>query len=365
MIGSMFAYGVFFPALEAELGWSRTLLSACISFSFLVMGCGAIGAGHLNDAFGARWVMVSAGVLYGLGYVLMYFLQAPWQLFALYGVFIGLGLATHDVVTLSIIARNFSRRRGAMSGVVKVGTACGQIIIPLAVSALLAAYGWRIAFVVLGISAGLLLSFAGYWLGMKVDSGVQTLGTAPLQRAGMPFAQALRSRQLWTLCLTQFAFFPTLVTIPVHLPLLAVIGGASIVGRLLVGAGSDRIGGRMSMLSCLLVLTASLIYLTAAKTHTELLIFACIYGIGHGGLFTVVSPTIAEYFGMRAHGALFGVVLFCGTLGAALGPLTAGWVFDKTGSYDTAFWGLAVFAAIAVALIVSLPRPALEPGAPN
>ena len=370
MIGSMFAYGVFFPALESELGWSRTLLSGCISLSFLVMGIGAIGAGQLNDSFGARGVMMAAGLIYGTGYVLMYYLAAPWQLFVLYGFFIGLGLATHDVVTLSIIARNFSRRRGTMTGVVKVGTACGQIVIPLVASVLLAAYGWRIAFVALGVGAGLLLMFAGYWLGLNVEQPGQD--ATPQARTGMPFKQALRSRALWILCVVQFSFFPTLATIPVHLPvfaqdmgmqaaaaaaLLAVIGGVSIVGRLLIGNAADRIGGRLSMFICLVILTSSLAFLTTAETHLELYVFASIYGVGHGGLFTVVSPTIAEYFGMRAHGALFGVVLFCGTLGAAGGPLLAGWIFDQTGSYGIAFWGLAGMAATAALLVLTLPRP--------
>ena len=74
--------------------------------------------------------------------------------------------------------------------------------------------------------------------------------------------------------------------------------------------------------------------------------FALIYGFAHGGFFTIVSPTLAEFFGMRAIGTIFGTVVFFGTLSGAAGPLVAGWIFDSQGSYDMAFLLLATLAAI-------------------
>ena len=61
--------------------------------------------------------------------------------------------------------------------------------------------------------------------------------------------------------------------------------------------------------------------------------FGVLYGFSHGGLFTVVSPTVAEYFGMRSHGAIFGVVVFTGTTGGSLLPIITGLIFDKLQSY--------------------------------
>jgi len=98
IIGCVFAYGIFFTVLEAEFGWSRTLLN---------MGFFAIAAGRLTDRFGPRGVLVVAAISTGLAYILMYFLSAPWQLLLIYGVLVGFGLATHDVVTLSTIAHWF------------------------------------------------------------------------------------------------------------------------------------------------------------------------------------------------------------------------------------------------------------------
>ena len=368
VIGGMFAYGVFFKVLETELGWSRTLLAGSSSLAFLVMGVFAMLGGRLNDRFGPRWVLSVSGLCFGLGYALMYYLSAPWQLFVLYGGLIGLGLSTHDVVTLSTVARWFQRRRGMMTGVVKVGTACGQIIIPLAATALIAAFGWRTACLLLGCVSGLILILVAQ--GLRRAPSNPTTSVKP-DESGWTLAEAKRSQQFWTLCAAQFMFFPSLVTIPVHIvahgmdmgmaaasaaAVLSSIGAVSIAGRLFIGTAIDRIGGRRGLLVCFSLLLLSLLWLRSADVPWMLFAFAAIYGFAHGGFFTVVSPTVAEFFGMAAHGAIFGVVLFFGTIGGAFGPLLAGRVFDTTGSYDLAFIALATMAFIGLLLVASI-RP--------
>ena len=74
-------------------------------------------------------------------------------------------------------------------------------------------------------------------------------------------------------------------------------------------------------------------------------------------MFVVVSPTVARYFGMKAHGAIFGTVLFFGTVGGAGGPILLGWVFDTWGSHTPAFLTLAAMNAIAIILARTLPPP--------
>ena len=88
-----------------------------------------------------------------------------------------------------------------------------------------------------------------------------------------------------------------------------------------------------------------------------------IYGFAHGGFFTVVSPMVAELFGTGSHGLLFGIILFSGTLGGAVGPLMAGWTFDVTGSYRLVFLVLSVLTLIGFVLLMLLrPIGARETG---
>jgi MFS family permease len=85
-----------------------------------------------------------------------------------------------------------------------------------------------------------------------------------------------------------------------------------------------------------------------------LFLFAAVYGFSHGGFFTVMSPTVAELFGTGSHGLLFGLVLFSGTIGGAVGPVLAGRMFDVTGSYQGVFWILTGLALTGLILILML-----------
>lgn len=368
VIGLLFSYGLFFKPLQEEFGWSRTFLSSASALSFFMMGVLAIIAGRMNDRFGPRIVLGIGGTAYGIGFILLSQVSAPWQMFAIFGVFIALGLGVHDVVTLSTIARWFERKRGIMSGVVKTGTALGQIMVPPLAAFLLLAYGWRQAMVLLGAGAIVLMLVAA--LSMKRPPAV--LASAKGGRSeGLSFAEARVTRVFWSLCAIQFLFFPSMMTVPTHLAihgtdlgmtaakaatLLSVLGASSIAGRLMVGTLSDRIGGKRAFLMCFTVLLGSLIAFIGASSHGLIFVVVAFYGFSHGGLFTVVSPIVAEYYGMRAHGAIFGTILFFGTIGGALGPIMAGRIFDVTGSYQYAFLILAVLAAIGLALVISLPR---------
>ncbi len=389
-IGAMFSYGVFFKEFEAAFGWSRTLISGASSLSFVTMGVFGVLAGRLNDRIGPRPLMLVSAVSFGLGFALLSRLQAPWQLYTLYGVLVGIGLSTHDVVTLSTVARWFVRRRGAMSGLVKVGTGCGQLLVPLIAVALIAALGWRSACLVIGGVAAVILLVVGqalrrdpHALGLEPDgvgAGDVPVARRPRVTAGVTLRAAAREPQLWLLCAAQLTVFACLVTVMVHIvphaidlglpaPLaaavLSAVGGCSILGRITVGAVIDRIGGRRSLMVCFGVLLLSLAWLQFAREPWMLFAFAAVYGFAHGGFFTVMSPTVAELFGVGSHGVLFGIVLFFGTLGGALGPLLAGAAFDASGSYRIAFLGLCGLAGVGLALIAALrplPRPV---GAPD
>jgi MFS family permease len=367
VIGLLFSYGLFFKVFEVEFGWSRTLLSSCSSLAFLMMGILAMGAGRLSDKFGPRRVLAFTGVVFGLGFALISQVTEAWQLFVIFGVFIGLGLSTHDVVTLSTIGRWFERRRGIMTGVAKVGTAVGQMAVPPVTALLILSLGWRVAVIILGLSAAILLLIAAFSMkNPPAPAGPEADAT----KSGLTFTQARQTRVFWTMCIIQLMFFPSVSTVPLHLAvhgmdlgmtaakaatLLSVIGAASIAGRLAIGVLVDKIGGRNSYAICFVVLILSLAAMMNITSHLPLFLVVAFYGFGHGGFFTLVAPSIAEYFGMRAHGAIFGTVLFFGTIGGAIAPVLAGLSFDSTGSYFYAFLGLLILAITGLGLAMSLP----------
>lgn len=377
-IGSMFAYGVFFRELEMEFGWSRAMISGASSLALVIMGVFAIAAGKLNDQIGPRVLISVSALCFGIGYASMSRLQAPWELFLFYGVLAGIGYSTHDVVTLSTIARWFVRRRGAMTGIAKVGTGVGQLLVPVIAASLIAAYGWRTAVFIVGAGAMLLLVVAAQLMrrdpcsvgqhpdGVAIERGQLTTASREI---GMPLGDAAGTRQFWILCAVQLAVFFCLMTVMIHIvphatdrgvapavaaTILSTIGAVSIAGRLTIGTLIDRLGGRRSLRTCFAVLLASFVLLQIANTTWMLFLFAAVYGFAHGGFFTVMSPTLAEFFGTGSHGVIFGIVLFSGTIGGATGPLLAGSLFDITGSYDVAFLILSGFCLLGLLLTFAL-----------
>lgn len=372
VIGGVFSYSVFFTVFEQEFGWSRTLLSASSSLSFMVMGLMAVVVGRLNDSIGPRWVLSVTGTVCGLGFILMSYMQAPWQLLVFFGLFVGIGLSAHDVSTLSTIAMWFERKRGIVTGLVKTGTACGQVVMPMLATALLALVGWRSALFWLGVALCIGL-FTAAQLMRRPKAGTAPSRSNQSKNEGLEYSQAKRSIPFMLLCAIQFCFFPTLITIPLHIvahakdtgmttqsaaTVLSTIGAASILGRLCVGFLFDVVGGKLTMICALALLAISLFALLLIDLPVWLYLFAVIYGIAHGGLFTVVSPTVAEFFGMRAHGALFGTIVLFGTVGAAAGPVLAGLSFDRTGSYTIAIQVLIALVVLALILATRL-RPLL------
>lgn len=379
-VGSFIAYGVFFPSLLEAFGWSRTMISGASAMALLLMGFLGILTGALNDRFAPRIIMTVTGVILGSSYLLLTQMNAAWQLYLFFGLMTGIGLSGIDVIPLTTTSRWFVARRGVMTGLVKVGTGAGQLIMPFLAGVCITRIGWRSAFSIIGlivlvciVGAGQLLRRDPTQMGQVPDGrnhpheGVES-GT----ESGLSFAEALRSGPFWVLCALNLLAVAGMFVILVHIVphasdlgiatlqaagILSTIGGVSMLGRLLVGFAIDWIGSRKCMQICLLILIASFIWLQMARDVWTLYAFAAIYGIAHGGIFTVISPIVAELFGIRSHGALFGLVVFGGTVGGAIGPVLAGLVFDVTRSYHLIFMALIGLAALSLLLTMLLRPP--------
>ena len=381
-IGTYVTYGVFFNPLIEEFGWSRATIAGANSMAFLLMGLLGIVVGRLNDRIGPRNLMTVTGLTFGLGYMLMSKLGAVWQLYLCYGVVVGIGLSSIDVLPLTTTARWFIRKRGIMTGIVKVGTGAGQLAMPLITSMLIMRYGWRTSYLIIGaavmiilVSVAQLLKRDPSQMGLMPDGDEERAGEKPEGSAdGFSLSEALRTRQFWTICCVSVAIVFCLMSILVHIvphaqdirisatsaaSVLAMIGGVSMAGRFFTGISIDRIGSKRVMIYCFGLLIVALVWLQTSQELWMLYVFATVYGVAHGAFFTAISPIVAEFFGIRSHGALFGIVAFSGTVGGAMGPFLTGYIFDVTAGYSLAFWLCVLMSALGLAMIVSL-RPIKE-----
>jgi len=377
-VGLLFMFGILFLEFEETFGWSRALISG--AFSVFLLGTGFIGIamGKLNDLFGPRRIMIAGALIHGAGYALMSLIQAPWQLYFFYGVLVAVGFSTHDILTLSTIARWFTAKRSLMSGIVKAGAGAGTFVVPILVTTLLSVWNWRIACLVVGATSTLILIFLAQFLTRNPPStpapsrGDST--PAPQTEFGLTLKLATKTRNFWILCFGQFLIFSCLMVVMIHVAphardlgfgttqaakVLSTIGAASILGRIILGGAADRLGGKRTLIIAYSLLSASLIWLIFIREPWILFLFAPVYGFTHGAFFTLISPTIAEFFGTRSHGVIFAIVLFPGTIGGALSPLIAGHVFDTLGSYQPVFICLAGLAVAGLVLVYFLHSDSL------
>jgi len=378
-VGLFVTYGVFINPLIEEFGWTRAAISGASSLGFFIMGLLGIIVGRLNDKIGPRKVMLFTSCFIGLGFFLTAKTQSIWQLYLFYGVLFGIGMSSIDVIALSTTARWFIKRRGIVTGLVKVGTGAGQLIVPLTASLLITGFGWRTSFIIIGISGMILLLLISRLLRrdpeeMGLNSQEQTgskIDVEGLKDIDLSFGQAIRAHQFWLIFIVNFASVYCLLIIMVHIVpfardlgvsatkaagVLSTIGGVSMLGRFTTGFFIDRFNSRLAMIFCFVLLISMLLWLQIADELWMIYLFAACYGIAHGGLFTAISPIVAEYFGIGSHGLLFGAIVFSGCFGGSVGPVLAGHIFDVTGSYRPAFW-LSTFIALLGLGFILLLKP--------
>jgi MFS family permease len=243
----------------------------------------------------------------------------------------------------------------------------------------ISSYGWRDSYIIMGlmvlttcIICSLLLQHDPYRKGLMPDGEHREPVESDFALRGLTFRTAVQTWKFWLTCIIFATYFFCIQIVLVHVVpyatdigispesaalILTVAGGSSIIGRLLMGFTCDRYGSKAAVIACFGVFVVSFIMLLWAEELWFLYLFAFVYGISHGGFIAIISPLIADLFGTRSHGILLGVAVFCGTVGGAIGPLLAGYVFDVTASYR---WAFIIMLAVSFAGLVlgSLLKPA-------
>ena len=158
--------------------------------------------------------MTIGGFFLGLGFLLMSQITSVWQIYLFYGLIVGIGMGSMEVVPLSTVARWFVKKRGTMTGILKVGTGLGILALPLMAGLLIPACGWRTSYVVLGsmvmvlviLLAQLLRRDPGQMKQLPDGEEQAPAGGANLSGVGLSLREAIHTRQFWTLCSTALTF---------------------------------------------------------------------------------------------------------------------------------------------------------------
>jgi MFS transporter, OFA family, oxalate/formate antiporter len=369
--GTQYAFGVFFAALLAEFHWSRASLSGAFSLYAFVYSAFGLIAGRLTDRWGPRVVIAGGGFLLGAGLAGMSLVTALWQPYVLYGGVAALGMSTAYVPCNATVVRWFVRQRGLAVGLASAGGSLGTFVLPPVAHWLVSGLGWRRAYVVFG--AAIFLALAGVAvvmrrdpesLGLHPDGAMPTAPAGPID--GWTVRAAARTRAFWVLCMVfGLTWMPLFIPL-VHLvplardlgidplraaTLVSALGVAAVAGRLSMGWLSDRIGRRLIFGAALAGQAASFATLALATGLPGLLAAAAVFGFAYGTVSTLFPAMVADFFGRAHAGAIVGLLFGLAGPTAALGPVGAGWIYDRFGGYGPAWWLSAGVTLVALVLL--------------
>jgi len=370
------SYGIFFKPIATELAWNRTIISGAFALSRVVGGIAQVAMGWLTDRMGPRIVLIICGFLCGVGSLLLFRMHAVWELYFFIGVIIGSGTSIFAPM-VSTVAKWFVRRRTLMTGIVISAVGVATVVGPPIANLLIILYGWRLAYLVMGVIVAVVVIVAAQF--MRRDSqqtgqvdpgtGYNAAGRLKAQNNDYSLSEAIYTGQFWTFFIMSICYALCYMAVIVHLAphmtdlgissttsanVLAAIGISSVVGLVIMGNIGDKIGNKKTIIIGYVILSSAMFLLLFVKETALFYLTAILFGIGYAGIASQRPPMIATMFGVKSHGVIFGVIDNSFMIGAAMGPIFAGYIFDATGGYFLAFLINTIIAVAGLVLIIVL-----------
>jgi len=366
VFGVIYSFGVFLKPMAAEFDANAAGASAFFSITAAVFYASGALTGRLADRFEPRHIVVIGALALGSGLCLTALADDIWLCYLIYGIGVGIGGACCYLPPLAMIGGWFVQRRNTALGIAAAGTGCGTMALPPIAATLIQHYGWRSTNIIFGIAAAVALLGCG---AMAASPPIARSTGIPAQ----PLKAIFGSRAFvllylsWVLATT--ALFVPFVFLPAFArdrgasevaaaALVSTIGGASILGRLVMGPIGDWLGVLSLFKLTVLLMAVSYAIWLLSSSYASLAIFAVVLGIAYGSRIAAVPGVLIEYYGLQNVGTVLGVFFTASGLSALLGPLLAGIAVDLTGSYSGGIVFALATGLLGFLAIACLRRPA-------
>jgi OFA family oxalate/formate antiporter-like MFS transporter len=383
-LGAIYAWSLFVsPLSKAHPTWTRTDITLTFSIALVALGFGAILGGTLLEKRGPRWVGTLSGLLYGAGFIGAGLLPTLWGLYISYGLMSGLGMGLGYIVPLATLIKWFPDKRGLITGLAVAGFGGGAVLTTLLAPGLINALGLYPAFIAFG-AVYLLLVVGAAQLYRVAPPGFAPQGWTPnasqaKQRAAHEFTlpEALRTRQwflLWTILFLNVTAGVMLISqaAPMAREITGVskelatsivifISIANGIGRLFWAWLSDALTRRYIFLIMFLLQAMLFFVMPAARDFSLLAALMILVALCYGGGFGTMPAFVADYFGPKHAGKVYGLMLSAWSAGGVLGPILIAQVKDRTNTYRAAL----TIIAIVMLCSASLPLIARPPNPPD
>lgn len=367
------AFGVFLLPISEEFNWPRSSVSAVLGIVAIVGFLFYPLVGRLADLYGPRKIVLWGNVLFAAALALLYFNNGSLILFYALFALVGLTAAIPSTVLLNkIIAGWFVTSRGAALGMsAGLGNGMGATIMPAVAQVMILEYGWRGAYVGLGLITlviGFPLMYALLRNPVMADE-VDGNGLDTAQ-ASHSFTEARKTATFWKIliaialgagCMT--ALFTHVVSMLIDrgfspgsaTQVLVVFALVTVIWQITIGFLLDRVQTPRLAVPFFLAALAGLTLFVNTDSFPLLLMAGGLMGIGLGTEYGVLPYFTSRYFGLKAYGVILGAIY--GTIVLTLGvtPFLMDAVFDVTGSYDMAVIAIGIALLIGAILLWTLP----------
>jgi MFS family permease len=365
------APGAFILSMTEEPGWSTASVSFAAAMGFVVFGLAGPLSGWLMGRIGVRNVVLLSLTVTGTALLATSLVREIWQLTLFFGLISGLGTGlVASVLGPTVATRWFIKDRGLVTGILGASTSTGQLIFFPLLTALAVTAGWRLGAIVLAVlTFALILPVVAWVRNDPADVGARPLGAVDGEVAHVPppdrgiMRQAVRTADFWFLAGTFFVcgatsnglvgqhFIPHAVdhgfTAVAASGALAVMGVFNFMGTIASGWLTDRWDPRKLLLIYYTFRGLSLFMVPFIHDTMTIGAFAVLFGLDY---IATVPPTVAlvaDRFGRRNVGIVYGWVFAAHMIGAAIAAWAAGIVRDSVGDYAAAFVAAGWIAIIA------------------
>jgi len=368
-----YTIGALVGPVTAEFGWTRAEFQSAILFS---SGLGALTSpfvGWLIDRFGARRVALPAMLGLGVGFFIASSMQGElWMLFLAYGSIALLGAGTIPVTWTRAIATSFFKRRGLALGLSLTGTGICASVAPHYTVWLTSEFGWRGAYIGLGLVPFILVWPVLYFLFRPIESsGAEDIKVDHQAHQGLTLSEAAKSYRFWILLLSiLFAYmgfsgigpnlFPSMTddgfSREQAATIQSVFGISIIVGRVVVGYLCDRYWAPGIACVCLLMPTIGTLIFYGDQSFVMAAIASFTIGFAAGAELDLMAFLAAKYFGLKHYAKIYSVLYATLAVCSGTAPMAFASVYDITGSYDTGFVAATVLFLAASMMVLALGR---------
>jgi MFS family permease len=380
--GSLFVYtfSVFVKPLAAEFGWSREAISGGFAIAAVTLGLISPLLGGWVDRFGPRRIILACMTVYVCAIASLSLLHAGiWQFYLTCFVLGVVGSGAGHLGYARSISTWFQRRLGVALALVMVGAGLGSMILPVVAQSIISRSGWRAAYASLGglaLLLGLPMSWRyirerGHGADLEHEQRSTPHASAPVPHSGATWQQGLRSYSFWIITAILFVSSISMNGAITHLSALltdrgltagkaalcaSVLGGSSLLGRVVVGWLLDRFFGPRVAFFINLITAVGIFLLARASSFPAGCLAAALIGVGAGGEAATTPYLLTRYFGLRSFSTLYGFTWTFYAAAGAIGPVILGRAFDLTGSYASLLVLLAAALGLAALTNLLLPR---------